>query len=426
MSANNVTFGQSNPNYSWRNGGLAMPTRIFASPHQHVIGTKPFGTSLGTRANGLGGYANNGSLNLFASLFPENTIIGKLLRQQPWEEDFVNWMDLISGRKLAYDRSLEERAYLENYNSPSAQVARMLAAGLNPYSDKVTGISSGESKTDIVPDGETGIAPYLFNGINQALSSIGDIPENLVNLKQAVENIKGQALDNLEKKSKLGLDANRIRAEIRKLDQQFNIDAENNERERERFEIYKNQAHDSHEEHLKRMVTYDDNHQMHLHNVSQWELDDLLKQAQLRALDDSHNQNQFVQNYLNHAQLAQVVAQTNHLLRMDSLSEREFKESVRQFNMSYEQAEKWRKLDREDKLRIQNLEEQLLSGQISKVEYDNALDKYGLSRKSLRGTKQDAGLVENLPNPAANFSANVLDTFFGIPSNILGGIISVM
>lgn len=358
------------------------------------------------------------------NLIPEWTTLGKLIRGDASE--VADFMDTLSGNKIAYDRALEDRAYQEGYNDPVAQVSRMLAAGLNPYFNGGSMSPSDAASADIPSSaGFDGLPSLLYNGLSGAIGALGNIPEKFVNLRAAQESIKSQRLDNLQKEWKLGADKDLIKKQLRKMDQDWAFENEKREEDRQRFSGWKDEQIRAAEEHLKKMITYDDNHQIHLHNVSQWETDDLMKLAQLRAVQLSNNSQEFVNNYINQARLSHIVAETNSLLRMTNLHEKEFNERVRQFDLTYEQAERWKQLDDEGKAKVQALQERLLAGQISHLEYTNTLEKYGLKQNSPRFMKQDAGLVDNLGNTFNNTGANILDAILSLPNQVLGGLISM-
>lgn len=356
------------------------------------------------------------------NLIPEWTTLGKLIRGDASE--VADFMDTLSGNKIAYDRALEDRAYQEGYNDPVAQVSRMLAAGLNPYFNGGNMSPSDAASADIPSSaGFDGLPSLLYNGLSGAIGALGNIPEKFVNLRAVQESIKSQRLDNLHKEWKLGADKDLIKKQLRKMDQDWYFNEERLAQDRERFKYYKEEQSRAAEEHLKKMISYDDNHQIHLHNVSQWEVDDLMKLAELRAVQLSNDSQEFINNYMNQARLAQIVAETNSLLRMTSLHEKEFNERVRQFDLTYEQAEKWKNLDAEGRKKVEELQEQLLRGQISKLEYQNKLDQYGLKQNSPRIYKEKAGLTEQIPG-YQNDVINFLDLATGLPNQLVGGIIS--
>lgn len=348
-------------------------------------------------------------------IFPDNTILGKLLRGISAGDDIAALLDVLSGNKLAYERALEDRAYQESYNDPSAQVARMLAAGLNPYFNGGNMSPSDAASLDVPSAaGLDGLPSLLFNGLQSAVQSFSNIPEKYLNLKAAREEIKSKQIDNAYREFKLTGDKDLLEKTLRKMDQDWAFNNERREEDRQRFKIYKEENQRAAEEHLKKMITYDDNHQLHLHNVSQWETEDLIRYAQLRAIQLSNDSQEFTNNFINHARYAQIVAQTNSLLRMTSLHENEFKERVRQFDMSYEQAEKWKALDWYQKEEIQNLQEKLLTGQINHIEYTNALERHGLTIGSPSSMKRTAGLAES--NGFLNdLGLDFLDMLYSVP-----------
>lgn len=358
------------------------------------------------------------------AIFPDNSILGKLLRGIDAGDDIANLLDVLTGNKLAYQRALEDRAYQEAYNDPLAQVSRMLAAGLNPYFNGGNMSPSDASSADIPQAaGLDGLPSLLFNGLTDAVSGLSNIPEKFINLKAAKESIKSQQLDNLQKEWKLGADKDLLEKTLRKMDQDWYFNEERRAEDRERFKYYKEEQSRAAEEHLKRMISYDDNHQIHLHNVSQWETDDLMKLAELRAVQLSNDSQEFINNYMNQARLAQIVAETNSLLRMTNLHEKEFNERVRQFDLTYEQAERWKQLDDEGKAKVQALQERLLAGQISHLEYTNSLEKFGLKQNSPRIYKEKAGITEPI-NGYRNDVINFLDLLTGLPNQLVGGLIS--
>lgn len=347
------------------------------------------------------------------SLIPEHTLLGKLLRGDA--SGFADFLDTLSGNKIAYDRALEDRAYQEAYNDPSAQVARMIAAGINPYSDQGSSGSSSAPSMDVPSAaGVDGLPSLLFNGLQSMLQNMSNIPEKYIGLRAAKAQLKSQELDNLTKEHNLGASKELIARQLRKMDQDWAFDNERREEDRQRFSGWKDEQKRAAEEHLKKMITYDDNHNIHLHDVSQWETEDLIRYAQLKALELSNNSQEFTNNFVNQARLAQIVAQTNSLLRMTNLHEKEFAERIRQFDLSYDQAEKWKALDWHQREKIQELQRQLLSGQISHIEYTNALERNGLTLGSPSSMKRTAGLAES--NGFINdLGMDFLDMLYSIP-----------
>lgn len=360
---------------------------------------------------------------LFQSLIPPDTILGKLFQGDA--SDFANFWDVLTGGKLAYQRAIEERDYANNWNSETAQVARMLAAGLNPYMNGV-GSSSGSPASVPSPAGAGPAADLMgalgssiFNGLSGLLN--GEIPERFTRLRAMKEEILGKRLDNAEKEKNLGLNADKIRAEIRRLYQDLDINGSEESRNEQRFEEEKRTWLRSAEEHSKRMIEYDDKHNIIAHDISQWSTRDAIEQAQLIALQNSNTQQEYQINVLNELEKAKLIAETNSIINDVNFKWTNFR--YQQSQDSFHNDLETNRDNREHSLyanrnRIEHLQMQLLNNQISTAEYEAELRKYGLTSRSPRFMKQKAGLAQEVPDYETDFLYNVLDS---APS-VIGGV----
>lgn len=372
----------------------------------------------------------NGKKNILDWLLPDNTAIGKFVRGDA--SDLADLIDTLSGNKIAYERSKEERDYANNWNSEAAQVARMLAAGLNPY---MSGVGSSQSSPGSVPspagpgpavDFMSAMGSALFGGISSLLN--GEVPERYARVRAMKEEILGKRLENAEKEKNLGLNADKIRAEINKLYHDLNLDDSEESRNEQRFEEEKRTWLRSQEEHTKRMIEFDDKHKIVAHDISQWSTRDAIEQAQLIALQNSNTQQEYQMNVLNELEKAKLIAETNSIINSDNFKwsqfryqqERDAKEDE-QFDREWEWKENeyhWSHEHHYNREKIESLQIALLNNQISTAQYEATLRKYGLSPRSPRFMKQAAGVAEEVPDYATDFLFNVLDT---APS-IIGGV----
>lgn len=327
--------------------------------------------------------------------FPEYTILG-----QAFGGDFdgaldrvVDLLDKASGNKLAYQRAIEERNYQNEYNSPAAEVARMLAAGLNPY-NRSGSSGSAQSAAAEVPSGHgtgmfTDLASALFNGIQGMINNLHETPEELMSLAVSREELKSMKLDNLEKADNLGLSSALRKKELRKMDSDWEVQQEERERNVERYEEEKRSWFRAEETFSRQMRAMDfaareaeDKHQTYLHDVTNWTIDSLLKWAQWRAYNDSHDEAVYKKEVLRGAEYAQLVAETNRIIALT--------EVARTQNLYLPEQYRDIHISAEDKHQISLLETKLMNGQITAQQYDNNLRKYGINASDPLSLRFDA------------------------------------
>ena len=87
------------------------------------------------------------------------------------------WKENMTVQANEYDQAIIQKAYDEDYNDASSQVARMRAAGINPDLDP-SSIDSGDAaplgedpSTPMMSEGEEGVVMHVANGVMSAISS---------------------------------------------------------------------------------------------------------------------------------------------------------------------------------------------------------------------------------------------------------------
>lgn len=102
----------------------------------------------------------------------------KLLSKLGFRTGADAWKENMTVQANEYDASILQKAYNENYESPTSQVQRMRAAGLNPDIDGGSSISSGEASpmpedpsTPMMSQGEESVVMSVANGVMSSLST---------------------------------------------------------------------------------------------------------------------------------------------------------------------------------------------------------------------------------------------------------------
>lgn len=328
--------------------------------------------------------------------FPSYTILG-----QAFDGDFdgavekvVKLMDKVSGNELAYQRAIEERNYENAYNTPEAELARLLAAGYNPYFRGSGSSGASQSASAQIPDAPgagffSDIASAIFNGLQGMIGNLHDLPEDMMSLAASREELKALKLDNLEKADNLGLSSALRKKELRKMDSDWEIQQEERARNVERYQEEKRswfRAEEAFSAQMRAMANdaraAEDKHQQYMHDVTNWTIDSLLKWAQWRAFNDSHDEAVYKKEVLRGAEYANLVASTNRIIALT--------ETARIQNLWLPQEYKDIHISAEDKHKISLLETQLMNGQITAQQYDNNLKKFGINASDPLSLRFDA------------------------------------
>lgn len=140
----------------------------------------------------------------YQSLIDSNPYRNSQYKVSPWQK-FLSWLGFrtqadawkenMSVQAKEYDASILQKAYNEDYNDPTSQVARMKAAGLNPDLDP-SSIDSGEAS----PMPEDPSTPMQSTGMEGQLMSFAEgimnIASTAVGIVGSVQGISRNALQN--------------------------------------------------------------------------------------------------------------------------------------------------------------------------------------------------------------------------------------
>ena len=140
----------------------------------------------------------------YQNLIDANPYRGLEYRESPWQRLLKKlgfrtqsdaWNENMAVQANEYDASIVQKAYNEDYDDASSQVARMKAAGLNPDLDP-SSISPGES-SDMPEDPST---PMQSSGneveFNNFLSSVFNAFESAIGLTSGIQGIVGKNIQN--------------------------------------------------------------------------------------------------------------------------------------------------------------------------------------------------------------------------------------
>lgn len=306
-----------------------------------------------------------------------NTILKTILQPLIDNKDTIaDIFDTISGNKLAYERAQEQTALANQWNSEEAQMARAIAAGLNPYMNDLAG-SSTASSADV--PGSNGLADSLMvnplDMISGLFNAFKALPENIIQDISGIEDIRGKRIKNIDDALSIGLNRDKAEAEINHLFNEDRLERERRNQEKEEFEHQKNiiwkQQQERHEKEMRALddqnLKFKDEHEKEVYLRTRRPVQEILDDLLIRTQENTANQQEWQYNYMNRLQEAYLVAQTNHFINQDVATLREL--GLKQ-------------LDLEQRLRIGEFQEKLLDGQLTAQEYTNALIPYGLTLQS--------------------------------------------
>lgn len=140
----------------------------------------------------------------YQSLINANPYRNAQYKVSPWQK-FLSWLGFrtqadawkenMSVQAQEYDASILQKAYNEDYDDPTSQVARMKAAGLNPDIDP-SSINSGESS----PMPEDPSTPMQSTGVEQQFGSfmtgVFDAFESCIGITSGIQGIIGKNIQN--------------------------------------------------------------------------------------------------------------------------------------------------------------------------------------------------------------------------------------
>lgn len=288
------------------------------------------------------------------------------------KDTIADIFDTISGNKLAYERAMQQQSMANAWNSEEAQVARMLAAGLNPYQNGVE--SHGASAAEV--PGSNGLADSLVPNPQDLLSglfqAIQGLPDSVISSISGIEDIRGKRIKNIDDALNIGLNRDKAEAEINHLFNEDRLAREKNSREREEFQhqvniIWKQQK-ERHEKEMRALddmnIKFKDEHEKELYARTRRSVQETLDDLMIRSQENAVNQQEWQYNVMNNLQRAYLIAQTNHLINQDTATLKELG---------------LKELDTKQRLRIGEFQEKLLDGQLTTQEYTNALIPYGLT-----------------------------------------------
>lgn len=336
-------------------------------------------------------------------------------------DDVISWMADASWKLQNKDREYEyaqKQAQLERlWNSEQAQVARQLAAGLNPYTNGV-----GSSSTAAAPVPSGGENPFL-SAAGSLLQGLLNAPGEIQRLFGTAEDIKGKKLANLKLADSMGLEKDVLKKQLEKLTNDVESQKEERKRDIDRFEEEKRRwfrdesdfvnrmeafkmdiekhswsrqaaqdahraANDTHtaaqDSHRSNVQQYHINSLRFANEVNNWDVERALKFAQYEAFQDNHRMSDYQISVISKLQAAKMLAEVNQI----NAHTKEFTDP----------SNTW--------MRKQTayLNLQLLRGDISKMQYESQLRKYGLTPAANSVAKKLA--MDN------NSAAWYYDTFF--------------
>lgn len=306
-------------------------------------------------------------------------------------DKFPEWFDRLSGNEIEYERNKELMRMEQQWNSEEAQVARRLAAGLNPFMDGVgasTASAPSAPSSAGFPVDPLDLASSLFSGISA-------IPQELRDTAFNREKVRGLRLDNLEKAENMGTNSSLIKQQLRKLMQDNDFSEESREQERKRWQEEERDWSRRAEEHDKNMRSRDDEHTKHLndtetyqYNLTRRSTQEVLDSLLIRSRELSNNQLEFQNNVMNDLQKAYLVAQTNHLINMDDLSRKQYNLDLRKqdfvedsFGKDFDLKQRQfvvHAVSEKQRLRIGEMQIKLMDGKITEQDYINQLNRMGV------------------------------------------------
>lgn len=149
----------------------------------------------------------------YQSLLDANPYRGQSYTRSPWQNllsalgfrtQADAWEENMRVQAAEYDASIAQKAYDESYNTPSMQVERMRAAGLNPDLDGGSSINPGEAaplgqdpSTPMQSTGAEGTLGEALGMATQVATACLDSVGTAVGIIQSIQGVKRNKLDNV-------------------------------------------------------------------------------------------------------------------------------------------------------------------------------------------------------------------------------------